>query len=188
VPATAEIVIEGHIAFNDDVMEGLMNEYPDHNAFEASLKPVLCVSAITYRDGAILPVIAARKPVYPAAATESDAVGAGAPPDAAGRGFDPTSAPRSAWMAHASIPTMTNRTPVHSIAFKINKQVISSSVSRMLVAVVAEKRRQAVAARGRRRRSRGSAIVSRSLGRSCADCCACRASRSRSLMCCWATR
>ena len=63
VPATAEIVIEGHVAFDEDVMEGPMNEYPGYNAYDASPKPVFHVSAITYRDGAILPVVAAGPPV-----------------------------------------------------------------------------------------------------------------------------
>ena len=34
VPATAEIVIEGHIAFDETVMEGPMNEYPGYNALK----------------------------------------------------------------------------------------------------------------------------------------------------------
>ena len=63
VPTTAEIVVEGHIAFDETVLEGPMNEYPGYNAFESSLKPVFHVSAITYRDGAILPVVAAGPPV-----------------------------------------------------------------------------------------------------------------------------
>ncbi len=63
VPATAEIVIEGHVAFDEEVMEGPMNEYPGYNAFDASPKPLFRVSAITYRDGAILPVVAAGPPV-----------------------------------------------------------------------------------------------------------------------------
>jgi UbiD family decarboxylase len=63
VPATAEIVIEGHIMPEETVMEGPMNEYPGYNAAERSPKPVFLVSAITYRDGAILPVVAAGPPV-----------------------------------------------------------------------------------------------------------------------------
>jgi 4-hydroxy-3-polyprenylbenzoate decarboxylase len=63
VPATAEIVIEGHIAFDETVMEGPMNEYPGYNALEKSLEPVFHVSAITHRDGAILPVVASGPPV-----------------------------------------------------------------------------------------------------------------------------
>lgn len=63
VPATAKIVIEGHIAFDQDVMEGPMNEYPGYNAIDASPKPLFTVTAITHRDGAILPVVAAGPPV-----------------------------------------------------------------------------------------------------------------------------
>ncbi|MFC4911818.1 UbiD family decarboxylase [Actinomadura gamaensis] len=63
VPATAEIVVEGHIALDETAMEGPMNEYPGYNALERSEKPVFHVSAITHRDGAILPVVAAGPPV-----------------------------------------------------------------------------------------------------------------------------
>ena len=65
VPATAEIVIEGHVGVtNDDVaLEGPMNEYPGYIAHEASPKPVFHISAITYRNNAILPVVAAGPPV-----------------------------------------------------------------------------------------------------------------------------
>ena len=63
VPATAEIVVEGHIAFDETVMEGPMNEYPGYNATDRSPKPVFHVTAITHRDDAILPVVAAGPPV-----------------------------------------------------------------------------------------------------------------------------
>lgn len=63
VPATAEIVVEGHIALDREAMEGPMNEYPGYNALDASPKPLFEVSAITYRDDAILPVVAAGPPV-----------------------------------------------------------------------------------------------------------------------------
>lgn len=63
VPATAEIVIEGHVAVDETVMEGPMNEFPGYSATEASQKAVFRVSAITYRDGATLPVVAAGPPV-----------------------------------------------------------------------------------------------------------------------------
>jgi UbiD family decarboxylase len=65
VPATAEIVIEGHISVtdNDVALEGPMNEYPGYIAHEVSQKPVFHISAITYRSGAILPVVAAGPPV-----------------------------------------------------------------------------------------------------------------------------
>jgi UbiD family decarboxylase len=63
VPATAEIVIEGHILPEETVMEGPMNEFPGYNATEKGPKPLFLVSAITHRDGAILPVVAAGPPV-----------------------------------------------------------------------------------------------------------------------------
>jgi 4-hydroxy-3-polyprenylbenzoate decarboxylase len=64
VPATAEIVIEGHVALPDETaMEGPFNEFPGYNAIEASPKAVFHVSAITYRDGAIQPFVAAGPPV-----------------------------------------------------------------------------------------------------------------------------
>ncbi|MEY9858874.1 UbiD family decarboxylase [Catenulispora sp. GAS73] len=63
VPATAEIVVEGHIAFDETVMEGPMNEYPGYNATDRSPKPVFHVTAITHRHDAILPVVAAGPPV-----------------------------------------------------------------------------------------------------------------------------
>lgn len=65
VPATAEIVIEGHVAIDpaDVAPEGPMNEYPGYQAEEHAPKPVLRVSAITYRNDAILPVVAAGPPV-----------------------------------------------------------------------------------------------------------------------------
>ncbi|MFF0456132.1 UbiD family decarboxylase [Nocardia africana] len=63
VPATAEIVIEGHISLDETVMEGPFNEFPGYNATEATPKQVFHVSAITYRDGAIQPTVAAGPPV-----------------------------------------------------------------------------------------------------------------------------
>jgi UbiD family decarboxylase len=64
VPATAEIVVEGHIALPDEtVMEGPFNEFPGYNATDATPKAVFHVSAVTYRDGAIQPVVAAGPPV-----------------------------------------------------------------------------------------------------------------------------
>jgi UbiD family decarboxylase len=65
VPATAEIVIEGHVATDasDVASEGPMNEYPGYNADDTFPKPVLHVSAITYRNEAVLPVVAAGPPV-----------------------------------------------------------------------------------------------------------------------------
>jgi UbiD family decarboxylase len=63
VPATAEIVIEGHISIDETVMEGPFNEFPGYNATESSPKQLFTVSAITYRDRAIMPAVAAGPPV-----------------------------------------------------------------------------------------------------------------------------
>lgn len=63
VPATAEIVVEGHILLDDDVEEGPFNEYPGYNATVSSLKARFQVTAVTYQDNAILPVVAAGPPV-----------------------------------------------------------------------------------------------------------------------------
>ncbi|MFI9510750.1 UbiD family decarboxylase [Nocardia sp. NPDC052566] len=63
VPATAEIIVEGHISIDETVMEGPFNEFPGYNATEASPKQLFRVSAITYRDNAIQPVVAAGPPV-----------------------------------------------------------------------------------------------------------------------------
>jgi UbiD family decarboxylase len=63
VPATAEIVIEGHISYTDFLEEGPMDEYPGYVGEGASLKPVVNVSAITYRNNAILPFAVAGAPV-----------------------------------------------------------------------------------------------------------------------------
>ncbi|MFI0895139.1 UbiD family decarboxylase [Streptomyces sp. NPDC020983] len=63
VPATAEIVVEGHISVDETVMEGPMNEFPGYNATEASPKALFRVSAVTHRDGALQAVVAAGPPV-----------------------------------------------------------------------------------------------------------------------------
>ncbi|MFJ4653336.1 UbiD family decarboxylase [Nocardia sp. NPDC088792] len=62
VPATAEIVIEGHIALDETVLEGPYSEFPGYIATEATPKKVFHVSAITYRDEAIMPALAAGPP------------------------------------------------------------------------------------------------------------------------------
>lgn len=63
VPATAEMVIEGYVSLDETVPEGPMNEFPGYNATESSPKQLFKVTAITYRDGAIQPVVAAGPPV-----------------------------------------------------------------------------------------------------------------------------
>jgi 4-hydroxy-3-polyprenylbenzoate decarboxylase len=74
VPATAEIVVEGHISHEDVAIEGPMGEYPGYlDLSQGKPKPVLHVSAVTYRNDAILPVVAAGPPV------EEDHTGWGMP-------------------------------------------------------------------------------------------------------------
>ena len=63
VPATAEIVIEGHISHTETAMEGPMDEYPGYVGDAGSPKPVLHVSAITFRHAPILPFSTAGAPV-----------------------------------------------------------------------------------------------------------------------------
>ncbi len=63
VPATAEIVIEGHISHTETAMEGPMDEYPGYVGDAGSPKPVLNVSAITFRNDPILPFSTAGAPV-----------------------------------------------------------------------------------------------------------------------------
>lgn len=74
VPATAEIVIEGHISHEDVAPEGPMGEYPGYlDLSPPRPRPVLNVSAVTYRNDPILPVVAAGPPV------EEDHTGWGMP-------------------------------------------------------------------------------------------------------------
>jgi UbiD family decarboxylase len=64
VPASAEIVIEGHVSHTDGELEGPMGEYPGYlERATAAIRPVLHVSAITYRNDPILPVAVAGAPV-----------------------------------------------------------------------------------------------------------------------------
>jgi UbiD family decarboxylase len=63
VPATAEIVVEGHISHGETEMEGPMDEYPGYIGDRGSPKPVLLVSAVTHRDSPILPFSCAGVPV-----------------------------------------------------------------------------------------------------------------------------
>lgn len=63
VPASAEIVIEGHISHTETAMEGPMDEYPGYVGEAGSPKPVLTVSAITFRNDPILPFSTAGAPV-----------------------------------------------------------------------------------------------------------------------------
>lgn len=62
VPATCEIVIEGYISDTEKVSEGPMGEFAGYLG-EPSPQPVFNVTAITYRNNPILPVVAAGVPV-----------------------------------------------------------------------------------------------------------------------------
>jgi UbiD family decarboxylase len=63
VPANAEIVIEGFIDGSRSVLEGPMGEYTGYVATGASASQAIWeVTAITYRDRPILPVVAAGPP------------------------------------------------------------------------------------------------------------------------------
>jgi 4-hydroxy-3-polyprenylbenzoate decarboxylase len=64
VPATAEIVLEGTASPDEIVKEGPMGEYSGYlSPGGGTLSPVLHVSAMTFRDRPILPVVAAGEPV-----------------------------------------------------------------------------------------------------------------------------
>jgi UbiD family decarboxylase len=63
VPASSEIVIEGHLTLDEMDEEGPMAEYPGYLVLGSRrLRPVYRVSAMTYRNHAILPIVAAGYP------------------------------------------------------------------------------------------------------------------------------
>lgn len=64
VPATAEIVIEGHLSVTETTREGPMGEYAGYLwPGPGEQRPVYHVTAVTYRTDPILPVVAAGEPV-----------------------------------------------------------------------------------------------------------------------------
>jgi UbiD family decarboxylase len=64
VPATSEIVLEGTVSVTETVREGPMGEYSGYlSPGGGTLSPLFHVSAMTYRDRPILPVVAAGEPV-----------------------------------------------------------------------------------------------------------------------------
>ncbi len=63
VPAGAEIVIEGTISDKETAEEGPMGEFAGYMGEHDTPQPVYNVSAITYRDAPILPVVNAGAPV-----------------------------------------------------------------------------------------------------------------------------
>jgi len=63
-PASAEILIEGHLHLDELIEEGPMGEFAGYIPLEPRTKrPVYRVSAISHRDNAILPVVVAGEPV-----------------------------------------------------------------------------------------------------------------------------
>jgi 4-hydroxy-3-polyprenylbenzoate decarboxylase len=64
VPATSEIVIEGTLSVDETALEGPMGEYSGYLSPGGGLPgPVYHVSAMTYRNAPILPVVAAGEPI-----------------------------------------------------------------------------------------------------------------------------
>ncbi|MFD8000389.1 UbiD family decarboxylase [Streptomyces mirabilis] len=62
VPASAEIVIEGHLSVERHGVEGPFGEFAGYMPTETSLQPVYSVEAITYRNDPIWPLVAEGKP------------------------------------------------------------------------------------------------------------------------------
>jgi len=64
VPATSEIVVEGTVSIDQTVREGPIGEYSGYlHAGRAGPQPVFHVTAVTYRDQPILPVVASGEPI-----------------------------------------------------------------------------------------------------------------------------
>ncbi len=62
VPATSEIVIEGHISITRDCMEGPYGEYGGYLSSRSFLQPTFHVETITHRDNPIWPLVVAGRP------------------------------------------------------------------------------------------------------------------------------
>ncbi|WP_380178270.1 UbiD family decarboxylase [Kalamiella sp. sgz302252] len=62
VPATAEIVIEGHVSITRDCMEGPYGEYGGYLGEGSSAQPTFHVETITYRDDPIWPMSITGRP------------------------------------------------------------------------------------------------------------------------------
>jgi UbiD family decarboxylase len=58
VPASAAIVIEGHLSVGRNAQEGPFGEFPGYAVTETSMQPVYSVKAITYRNDPIWPIVA----------------------------------------------------------------------------------------------------------------------------------
>jgi 4-hydroxy-3-polyprenylbenzoate decarboxylase len=62
VPASAEIVVEGHVSIDQRALEGPVGEYAGYLSGEPEPQPVFQIDAISYRDEPILPVVVAGEP------------------------------------------------------------------------------------------------------------------------------
>ncbi|MFI9583650.1 bagremycin/ferroverdin biosynthesis UbiD family decarboxylase BagN/FevL [Streptomyces sp. NPDC052236] len=63
VPASAEIVIEGHLSVGRDAREGPFGEFAGYASTHTSMQPVYTVEAITHRNDPIWPLVAEGRPV-----------------------------------------------------------------------------------------------------------------------------
>lgn len=63
VPASSELVIEGHISTEERAKEGPFGEYAGYAVKGTSMQPIYTVECITYRDEAIWPFIPEGRPV-----------------------------------------------------------------------------------------------------------------------------
>lgn len=63
VPASAEIVIEGHMSVERSGIEGPFGEFAGYVPLETSLQPVYSVECITHRDAPIWPIVPEGRPV-----------------------------------------------------------------------------------------------------------------------------
>lgn len=63
VPASCEIVIEGYVSASETAVEGPFGEYPGYLADDSHLEPVAHITAVTFRDNAILPICCTGVPV-----------------------------------------------------------------------------------------------------------------------------
>ena len=63
VPASAEIVIEGHVSLKADSLEGPFGEYQGYEMTEPTVQPTYQIEAITRRDDAIWPFVPEGRPI-----------------------------------------------------------------------------------------------------------------------------
>lgn len=63
VPASAEVVVEGHMSVQRDADEGPMGEYAGYAPAETTRQPTYTIEAITHRDRPIWPTVVEGEPV-----------------------------------------------------------------------------------------------------------------------------